>query len=387
VSARRFIYLFFFSRLLFIASCGFLVFAHYGRGELRSYEKSYPPLIEASFKGDLSRVKRLLAEGADPNVRAFDNTVALHFVCRNGSDTHSKAILKLLLEYGARVRLSDNNGYTPLHYVPTIIDLPLRNWFVGELVKNGADVNARTQFIESGTVPGKKNKRTYSVLDMIVDNYDRTGIIDVLQNWGTLFAKDSRSRARTYAYDDGFRDIAREIDRYERGTYKSVDGHGLTPLMMAAIRGSRDEVVKLAKDKRVLNGVSRDDYKQTALHLGIKHHRVPVVKALVKAGARVDAKDWKNNTLLHALAQLGNLNVQKQCVPLFVKKGAKLTAKNKRGDTVLHLAIRMRDEKFIEYLMKKFKDHVGLSLRNKDGQTALSMAKKLKLNDIVRLLR
>ena len=54
-------------------------------------------------------VRRLLEQGADPNIRRHDNTTALHRVSYHGS----VEVGRLLLSYGAKVDEKDESGRTP----------------------------------------------------------------------------------------------------------------------------------------------------------------------------------------------------------------------------------------------------------------------------------
>lgn len=108
-------------------------------------------IIIASFDNDLQMVIKLLSDGADPNVRYWNNGYAnhkftpLHFaasagnlamVCvllEGGSDPNSRSdgewtvlhwaaednhfsVVKKLLQCGANPRLTNNHGKTPLDY-------------------------------------------------------------------------------------------------------------------------------------------------------------------------------------------------------------------------------------------------------------------------------
>jgi hypothetical protein len=82
------------------------------------------PLIWACETGGTASVKKLLAAGADPNVREADGWTALHWAARNG---HLRAV-ELLLDHGARISWSDSEGLTALEWAArggywTVFDL------------------------------------------------------------------------------------------------------------------------------------------------------------------------------------------------------------------------------------------------------------------------
>lgn len=94
-------------------------------------------LNEAAFVCDFVRVRELLAQGANPNVRDDDRRTPVHQAVLG----NSVGLLGLLLEAGADVNAKDAHGFTPLHfaaqeYLPEIARI---------LVGKGADVNAKDE--------------------------------------------------------------------------------------------------------------------------------------------------------------------------------------------------------------------------------------------------
>jgi ankyrin repeat protein len=72
----------------------------YGRTELHY----------AAARGEVERVRALLAEGADPNLADDNGWVPLHFAAQS----RSLAICAALLEAGAEPDRADSHGNTPL---------------------------------------------------------------------------------------------------------------------------------------------------------------------------------------------------------------------------------------------------------------------------------
>ncbi|XP_017242282.2 potassium channel SKOR isoform X1 [Daucus carota subsp. sativus] len=65
----------------------------------------------AAFYGDLPRLKRLVAAGADTSNTDYDGRSPLHLAASKGNED----IVKFLLQKEARVSITDNYGNTPLH--------------------------------------------------------------------------------------------------------------------------------------------------------------------------------------------------------------------------------------------------------------------------------
>jgi len=122
-------------------------------------------LVEAVRRGDVQEVERLLAAGADPNVKDLDGKTPLHYAaerCRadlaelllkHGADPNAKnvrgetplhravrercgAVVELLLRHGADPNARDADGETPLHKADRVELAEL-------LLRHGADPNAR----------------------------------------------------------------------------------------------------------------------------------------------------------------------------------------------------------------------------------------------------
>ena len=92
-------------------------------------------LLEAAYSGDISKVKNLLARGANVNVTGNNGTKPLHIAAIFGD----LEIAKLLINKGADINANDNGVNTALHWAvhksyKEIVQL---------LVKAGADINAR----------------------------------------------------------------------------------------------------------------------------------------------------------------------------------------------------------------------------------------------------
>src|SRR4051794_15031767 len=73
-------------------------------------EPSYETLSDAVRDGDLRAVRKMLATGTDPNaVPPNDDIVPLFYALHEGP-----AMVRLLIDHGAKVNLAGRGGATPL---------------------------------------------------------------------------------------------------------------------------------------------------------------------------------------------------------------------------------------------------------------------------------
>lgn len=98
--------------------------------------KALPPLFAAAKRGDASKLKQLLAAGADPNATDPQGGTALQYAASSGNI----AVVQRLLNAGANVRAKDHRGSTALHAAAVDREISLAEL----LLAAGADVNART---------------------------------------------------------------------------------------------------------------------------------------------------------------------------------------------------------------------------------------------------
>jgi ankyrin repeat protein len=99
-------------------------------------------LVDAAFICDVTRVRELLAQGADPNARNDEGRPPLVSALLGGS----LPLLDLLLLSKADVDARDPHGWTPLHFAAQEV-LPQ---MAARLIAGGADVNAQD---EEGNTP------------------------------------------------------------------------------------------------------------------------------------------------------------------------------------------------------------------------------------------
>lgn len=121
----------------------------------------------------------------------------------------------------------------------------------------------------------------------------------------------------------------------------AANGHGETPLMMAAMRGQADWVERLLARGAKVN---RDGW--TPLHYAASGPSVPVVALLLDRGAAVDARSPNGTTPLMMAARYGAIDAAE----LLLSKGADPSLKNQRDLTAADFALAAGREPLAERL-------------------------------------
>jgi ankyrin repeat protein len=148
----------------------------------------------------------------------------------------------------------------------------------------------------------------------------------------------------------------------ESGADVNIKFGGANLLHVAALYGGNRAVAEflIAKGldvntKCTAHGKAKDT---TPLHAAAGKDNIEVTEVLIRNGAVLEAKVFKNHyTPLHVAAR----NNKKRVAELLIAKGAEVNAKTKYGETSLDLAISNGNEELADLLRK----HGGISGKNR----------------------
>ena len=307
----------------------------------------------ASENGHASIVKELLTYGANVDLQNRDccnsyhdgvecksGTNALHLACENG---HLE-VVKELLKFDPDLSEGDYNHCTALQLAcfGGYLDI------VKELLSNGANVNdnhfddcASELPISIAALEGNceifKELMKYGADPFKIQNVTD---IDV--------GKDCAIYAANY--NEHF-DIVEEA--LLNGDIDAIHDEGLTKLHHASNLGNVSVAVKLLERGCKVN-VSTDE-NQTALHLAIGCGSYEIVKKLLQYGANVNIQDEFGRTPIHFAVECIGINAGVYTLP-FEKQGY---------DNSMRI---------LETLLKKAIVDIDLSLKDKNGRTAIQLA-------------
>lgn len=233
----------------------------------------------------------LIKAGADVNKRDDLGETPLHRV-------NDKGIAKTLIKAGSRVNARNNCGKTPLHYAAD-------KEIIETLTEAGADVNARDN---SGKTP--LQNVTHELY--VATHYDRSSKISKCPECRELiFLKRVGEDRYLPQY------ILRILALIKAGADVKVRDLGETPLHIvvdSCLESRYEHFNKQRCSKRCERAAG--DFRK-------------VVKALVKAGADVNAKDNSGETPLHRVKN-------KEITEALIEAGADVHARDNLNTTPLH---------------------------------------------------
>jgi ankyrin repeat protein len=305
------------------------------------------PLVFAAQKGQAEIVRALIDAGANFNL-GFDFT-PLYEAATEG---HSE-VVKILIEAGADVNQTDEDGHTALMAAAYEGHLEV----VKLLVEAGADVNAWGQ----GATPLLRAATG--------------GQQEVYDYLYPLVSEDIRKY--------GEKEIGKGVKRKERLQKKDVED-----FIDAAMMGNI-EAVKAAIEAGIdINAIGSNG--ETALMYAAHYVHIPVVQALIDAGAELDILSEEDGlgegktALMHVAESFFATGKRAEVVKMLVEAGANINLKGKEGHTALMCAAMAGYADSTQALIEAGAD---LDAKDDNGNTAMMLAEGDRHPKIVRLLK
>ncbi|KAG2452893.1 hypothetical protein HYH02_002237 [Chlamydomonas schloesseri] len=276
-------------------------------------ETETPGLTPVCREGDLDKVSRLLAAGADPSAKGLDGITPLHCAAAKGKTE----VVKVLLAAGADVEAQVKDGSTPLH-------------FAAYRGKAGVVV----VLLSAGANGEAQNKSGSTALHMACVA-ESEAVIEALLAAGVTpdprnllgWAPRHLAPCNLGVY---YRLRAAEKAAADK---EAAEAPGLTPLHEACKEGDAGEVSRLlAAGADPSARALWDGF--TPLHCAAVSGHPEVVSLLLNAGADVEARTKDGGTPIHYASCLGNTKALK----VLLIAGANGEAPSNSGMTPLHCA-------------------------------------------------
>lgn len=141
--------------------------------------------------------------------------------------------------------------------------------------------------------------------------------------------------------------------------------HGVSPLMVAAGRGSRTSLVRLLRSGAAINDADESGWTPLMYAAGLGNDENS--EALVHMGAKVMWRSRLGQTPLHAAASSGDAKITR----VLIGAGAQVDARDRTGNTPLMIAVQKNWNK--ENIAALLAGGSDSRLRNVQGQTALDL--------------
>jgi ankyrin repeat protein len=301
-------------------------------------------------------ITKLIECGLDVDQQCKRKRTPLHFAANDD------VIAKLLLDLGANINATDEDGHNALHIA--LQNSKVNTRIVKLLIDRGIDVNGRDC-----------NGRTPFHHCCIEGHYD--ALVILLECGTNINAKDSMNRSPLYD--------AVSINNYncvkvllDHGAdINAVDNSGETVLHAAfeAYDMLDYDCIKMLLDHGAdINAV--DNSGKTVLHAvfgSFNQNNYYCIEMLLDHGADINAADNSGKTVLHAAFETYN-KVDYNCIKMLLDHGADINAVDNSGKTVLHAAFEAYD--VLDYdCIKMLLDHgADINAVDNSGKTVLHAA-------------
>ncbi|KIX02725.1 uncharacterized protein Z518_08667 [Rhinocladiella mackenziei CBS 650.93] len=267
-------------------------------------------LSEAIHRGATNIVEKLLAKGADPNMRAGDWGTPFMVAIMQGDEK----LFHLLLEHGAEVNLAP-----PFGYYGTPLQTALTKGYYGiahELIDRGADINA----------PGCYASPLTAAIG--AGRVGQMAMIERLLSLGADVEAEDRPRPEDRQGDTHYTPLQKAVSCSRRDLVRLLIDKGAaidpspprgtlgSPLQTAALHQDEDMVELLLDLGANVNAVGGD--WGTAIQAAVSEVADNVITLLLDAGADVTLEGGRWGSPLQASARMGI----KRYIQMFLDRGA-----------------------------------------------------------------
>lgn len=278
------------------------------------------------------------------------------------ADKGSETGVKILIENGANIEISDKQGRTPLY---TACDSNQIN-VVKLLIKKGANVN-------------KCDNEGRSPILMAAGQGHNSIVLDLIRNGADVGKVDWNGRSPLYmGCKGGFDDVVKSLLEI-KGTVNQCCENGKSPLHVASENGYTNIVRALLLNEAEVNSV--DIYGRSAIYLCCKEGQTETAKELMKTKKLdINIRNYRNK---YSPLYISCLKGYKEIVSMLLENGANVSDRNKWGRSPLHAACRDGNIAIVKLLLQK---NANIDETDNLGASSLYIASEDGNTEIVKLL-
>ena len=299
--------------------------------------------------------------GADVETRNEEGDEPLYFATMSGEGAN----VKLLVEAGAGVSVTDNQGWTCLILAAYYGYSDIVRYLVG---LPQVEVNFANQ--EGSTA-------LHCALQ-----HRHTDVVRALIDAGADIEAKDRCTERSPLLKASISGNAANVNLLVRAgaSVHVTDVTGRTGLIHASALGHTDTVRTLLCMPEVEVDKAESSTGCTALHHAVNSKRAEVLEVLIDAGADIEAKDDMGHSPLHSACHQGELAI----VKMLVRAGAGVSVTDNEGDTCLIFAACAGCTRTVRYLVGF--PEVDVNHQGSNNLTALQRAADESHPNVMRVL-
>jgi len=328
-------------------------------------DEGWTPLMQAVFDGNTPAAEALILAGASLDKKENEGWTALHFTANAigyGDRTNDAHLAHLLIDAGANLNTTRNNGTTPLY---TAISND-RDGVRQILIEAGADVDLPDDEGWTPLIKAIFDGNRPAAEELIAAG----AYLDAKANggWTALHFTANAPEHGNRANDDQLTRILIEAG----ASLNTRKNNNATPLY-TAISNGRAGVRRILLEAGA-DADLPDDGGWTPLMLAIFDGDVAATEALIAAGANLDAVEDDGWTALHFTANVpnnGNRAQDTRLAHLLISAGANLNARKNDDATPLSTAVSNGREGVLQALIEAGAD---TDLPDDNGWTPLMQA-------------
>ncbi|MCK5902907.1 MAG: ankyrin repeat domain-containing protein [Cocleimonas sp.] len=350
-----------------------------------------PPLFRAVEKNNLANVKLLLSLGANPN-QIYQQENLLHKAVSN----ENIELTRLLLEHHADANIKNRFKQTPIQIavhkkLPILTQLLLQhranvevfdssnNSLLHIAVRENKPMLLK-QFIQHGALINAINNSKKTALFMSVENSKLSMMMALLKAGANpnLKDRDNHTPLQKALTNKNMMFAERLIKAGANVNEKGTDYNKTSPLIIAV------QQVRIPLIKVLLEAGAKVNYEsryspKTALHLAIDKADLTMMGLLLNAKADVNIRDELNRTALHRAVNKKHLGI----VSLLLKYHPAINVLDSVGDSALYLAVLEKNLPIVQRLLEA---RAEPNTVNNSGQTPLTKALDLRKPKIAQVL-